>query len=453
MAGLVCPVCEGVNLPSLCCDCVDRIQHVQRQHLDRLRYHRNHLKNLLTAALECQVGFLWEGRPRGGGKHQWEGRRREVEERCETLRKENALKRAQVSEDRMRLGQLRLQLNSKRSLLAHANAVLAMRRAALSHAGAAARAGGAPTGSQIGGDGGALGVDNQQLCLKRLRGIFPFKKVPLSHNPSANTTLAPTPPLTTTTPATSALHMPSQSPLHSSPPPISSSSPPRFSSSPPLPDPGDFTLSICGLRLPSSDAHISLIPPLELAAAIGDVISFSLTPSHSHSLAQSPSSLDSSSHPPSSPPFSSNLPSSPSTSTHSSASTLPGSFLSSSFACNSLFGSWAGIPPSPLQDEAGHPINFSHASAANQQLPPGEIKQVRRGLRLLRRSAACLAAAHAGRFGIARPGDEARGGGGAELDEFAELAMMMSAATQDTRLPFLRNQGFDSSPARSQNTL
>ncbi|CAI5490659.1 unnamed protein product [Closterium sp. Naga37s-1] len=167
-----------------------------------------------------------------------------------------------------------------------------------------------------------------------------------------------------------------------------------------------------------------------------DVISFSLTPSHSHS--QSPSSLDSSSHSPSSPPFSSNLPSSPSASTHSSASTLPGSFLSSSFACNSLFGSWAGIPPSPLQDEAGNPINFSHASAANQQLPPGEIKQFRRGLRLLRRSAACLAAAQAGRFGITKPGDEARGGGGAELDEFAELAMMMSAATRDTRLPFLR---------------
>ncbi|CAI5495660.1 unnamed protein product [Closterium sp. Naga37s-1] len=251
----------------------------------------------------------------------------------------------------------------------------------------------------------------------------------------------------------------------------------------------EFTLSICGLRLPSSDAHIPLIPPLELAAAIGclirlldllskylsfpllhvaafaassskvwhrqsywsltpptnprDGISFSLTPSHSH--APFPSSLDSSSHSPSSPPFSSNLPSSPSASTHSSASTLPGSFLSSSFACNSLFGSWAGIPPSPLQDEAGNPINFSHASAANQQLPPGEIKQVRRGLRLLRRSAACLAAAHAGRFGIAKPGDEARGGGGAELDDFAELAMMMSAATRDTRLPFLRNQGCDSS--------
>ncbi|CAI5943386.1 unnamed protein product [Closterium sp. NIES-64] len=345
---------------------------------------------------------------------------------------------------------------------------MAMRRAALA-LGGAARAGGAATGvsvasgsvgvaheaastgsmgpMELGGDRtnlqalgnlqkivqGALRAD-QQLCLKRLRDIFPFKKVPIH------------------------LYLP-------------------------------FTLSICGLRLPSSNAHIPLIPTLELAAAIGclirllellskylsfpllhiaafaassskvwhrqsywslapptnprDVISFSLTPSHSHS--QSPSSLDSSSHSPSPPPFSSNLPSSPSASTHSSASTLPGSFLSSSFACNSLFGSWAGIPPSPLQDEAGNPIYFSHASSANQQLPPGEIKQVRRGLRLLRRSAACLAAAHAGRFGIARPGDEVRGGGGAELDEFAELAMMMSAAMRDTRLPFLRNQACDSS--------
>ncbi|CAI5467986.1 unnamed protein product [Closterium sp. Yama58-4] len=516
MAGLVCPVCEGVNLPSLCCDCVDRIQHVQRQHLDRLTCHRDHLKNLLTAALESQ-----------GGKHQWEGQRREVEERCESLRKANAMKRAQVSEDRMRLEQLRLQLNSKRSLLAHANAMLAMRRAALAHAraasvgaegtgiltgdsGAERAAGTAKMGSTgaVGGveQGGdrtnlqALGnlqkivkgalIADQQMCLKRLRDIFPFKKVPLPPNPSAATTRSPTPPPTTTTPTTSTVHMPSPSPLlSSSPPPVSSSPPPRFSSSPPLPDPGEFTLSICGLRLPSSDAHIALIPPLELAAAIGclirllellskylsfpllhvaafaassskvwhrqsywslapptnprDVISFSLTPSHSHS--QSPSSLDSSSHSPSSPPFSSNLPSSPSASTHSSASTLPGSFLSSSFACNSLFGSWAGIPPPQLQDETGHPMNFFHASAANQQLPPGEIKQVRRGLRLLRRSAACLAAAHAGRFGIARPGDEARGGGGAELDEFAELAMMMSAATRDTRLPFLRNQACDSS--------
>ncbi|CAI5502105.1 unnamed protein product, partial [Closterium sp. Naga37s-1] len=180
-------------------------------------------------------------------------------------------------------------------------------------------------------------------------------------------------------------------------------------------------------KAPPQEDHI------EPSAHAGrDVISFSLTPSHSHS--QSPSYPDSSSHSPNSlpfPPTSPPLPPPPHT-------PLPPFLEPSSFACNSLFGSWAGIPPSPLQDEAGHPINFSHVSAANQQLPPGEIKQVRRGLRLLRRSAACLAAAHAGRFGIARPGDEARGGGGAELDEVAELAMMMSAATRDTRSPFLR---------------
>ncbi|CAI7848767.1 unnamed protein product, partial [Closterium sp. NIES-53] len=286
MAGLVCPVCEGVNLPSLCCECVDRIQHEQRQLLDRLRCHRDHLKNRLTAVLERQ-----------GGKYQWEGRRREVEERCEALRKENSRRRAQVLEDGMRLEQLRLQLNSKKSLLAHANAVLAMRRAALAHGGAA-RAGGAAmgvsvasgsvgvpqeaasTGSmgpmELGGDRtnlqalgnlqkivqGALGAD-QQLCLKRLRDIFPFKKVPLPLDPSAATTRSPTPPPATTTTVTSAVHIPFSSPL------LSSSPPPRFSSSPPLPDPSEFTLSICGLRLPSSDAHIPLIPPLELAAAIG----------------------------------------------------------------------------------------------------------------------------------------------------------------------------------------
>ncbi|CAI5494823.1 unnamed protein product [Closterium sp. Naga37s-1] len=370
----------------------------------------------------------------------------------------------------MRLEQLRLQLNSKKSLLAHANAVLAVRRAALAHAGAApgalkgdgvaqgatnaARMGPMGSTGAVGGAGGtgrmeqggdrtnlqalgnlqkivqgALRAD-QQLCLKRLWDIFPFKKVPLPPNPSPATTRSPTPPPTTTTPSTSALHMPSSSPLLSSSPPLisSSSPPPRFSSSPPLPDPGEFTLSICGLRLPSSDAHIPLIPPLELAAAIGCLIrllellskylSFPLL--HVAAFAASSSKVWHrqsywSLTPPSNP-----------------------SFLSSSFACNSLFDSWAGIPPSQLQDEAGHPMNFFHASAANQQLPPGEIKQVRRGLRLLRRSAACLAAAHTGRFGIAKPGDEVRGGGGAELDEFAELAMMMSAATRDTRLPFMR---------------
>ncbi|GJP75181.1 hypothetical protein CLOP_g5656, partial [Closterium sp. NIES-67] len=63
---------------------------------------------------------------------------------------------------------------------------------------------------------------------------------------------------------------------------------------------------------------------------------------------------------------------------------------------------------------------------------------------LLRRSAACLAATQVGGFGITGPGNEARGGGDAELDEFAELAVMMSAATRDLRLPFLRNQASDS---------
>ncbi|CAI5979076.1 unnamed protein product [Closterium sp. NIES-65] len=275
--------------------------------------------------------------------------------------------------DRMGLEHLRLQLSSKKSLLAHANAVLAMRRAALAHGGAA-RAGGAALGG-----------------VSVAAPLFPPPLFPSS---------------------TTAGH-------------AESSIGARRSSKGGWSSHGVHSFNC----LPSSDAHIPLIPPLELAAAIGCLIrllellskylSFPLL--HIAAFAASSSKVWHrqsywSLAPPTNP-----------------------SFLSSSFACNSLFGSWAGIPPSPLQDEAGNPIYFSHASSANQQLPPGEIKQVRRGLRLLRRSAACLAATHAGRFGIARPGDEVRGGGGAELDEFAELAMMMSAAMRDTRLPFLRH--------------